>query len=217
LSGFSCLAIASAAFVGSHFLLSHLLRAPLVARLGERRFQWLYTVVAFLTLGAMIWVYYRLGDQAALWSIADGGWIVAEILMWLASIFLAGSFVGNPALPGARRVNAPSGVLAITRHPMMWSFAIWAVVHVAVVATPKAVLFDGAILFLALVGAAGQDNKKRKLMGANWHEWAAQTSFVPFARGLKSPGATALVGGTVLFAVATWVHPRPVGLWRWLG
>jgi uncharacterized membrane protein len=217
LSGLGCIAIASAAFLGSHFLLSHPLRAPLVARLGERRFQLLYTVVALVTFGVMIWVYHGLGDQAPLWSIGNGGWIIAEILMWLAGILLAGSFVGNPALPGARRVSAPAGVLAITRHPMMWSFAIWAVVHLAVVATPKAVLFDGAILFLALVGAAGQDSKKRKLMGATWHEWAAQTSFVPFARGLKSPGVTALVGGTLLFVVATWLHPQPVGLWRWLG
>ena len=137
MSGLGCLAIASAAFVGSHFLLSHPLRGPFVARLGERRFQLLYSVVALVTFGVMIWVYHRLGDQTPLWSVGEGGWIIAEILMWLASIFLAGSFVGNPALPGARRVKAPSGMLAITRHPMMWSFAIWAVVHLAVVATPR--------------------------------------------------------------------------------
>ena len=128
-----------------------------------------------------------------------------------------GSFVGNPALPGARRVSAPRGVLAITRHPMMWSFAIWAVVHLALVATLKAFLLDGAILLLALGGAIGQDAKKSKLMGARWHEWAAQTSFMPFARGLKSPGAFALVGGTALFLAATWLHPIPVGIWRWIG
>ena len=84
-------------------------------------------------------------------------------------------------------------------------------------ATPKALLLDGAILLLALGGSIGQDAKKRKLMGARWHEWAAQTSFLPFARGLKSPGTVALVGGTLLFAAATWLHPLPAGPWRWLG
>lgn len=211
------LALACVAFVGTHFLLSHPLRPGLVARLGERRFQTLYSLVALVTLGVMIWVYGKLGDQAPLWTLGEAGWIAATILMWFASILLAGSFVGNPALPGARRVSAPSGVLAITRHPMMWSFAIWAVVHLALVATPKAMLFDGAILFLALGGSIGQDRKKRRLMGSRWHEWAAQTSFMPFARGLKSPGAFALIGGTLLFVVATWLHPILVGIWRWIG
>lgn len=217
MTGLGCLAVATVAFVGSHFLLSHPLRSGLVARLGERPFQILYSLVALITFGLMIWCYGALGRQTPLWSIGEVGWAVATILMWVASILLAGSFVGNPALPGARRVSAPSGVLAITRHPMMWSFAIWAAVHLALVATPKAVLFDGAILLLALGGSAGQDAKKRRLMGSRWHEWAAQTSYLPFGRGLKSPGAFALIGGTLLFAAATWLHPLPVGPWRWIG
>ncbi len=211
------LALAAAAFVGTHFLLSHPLRTGLVMRLGERRFQGLYSLIALITFGMMIWVYGRLGRQAPLWSIGEVGWMAATILMWFASILLVGSFVGNPALPGARRVSAPSGVLAITRHAMMWSFAIWAVVHLALMATPKAMLFDGAILLLALGGSVGQDSKKRRLMGSRWHEWAAQTAFVPFGRGLKSPGVFALIGGTLLFVVATWLHPMPIGVWRWIG
>jgi uncharacterized membrane protein len=211
------LALAALAFVGTHFAMSHPLRAGLVTRLGERRFQILYSVVALVTLGATIWVYGRVGDQAPLWTVGEAGWIAASILMWFASILLVGSFVGNPALPGAGRVSAPRGVLAITRHAMMWSFAIWAIVHLALVATPKAALLDGAILLLAIGGSIGQDHKKRRLMGARWHDWAAQTAFVPFGRGLKSPGAFALIGGTLLFLAATWLHPMPVGVWRWIG
>lgn len=211
------LAIACLAFVGSHFALSHPFRAGLVGRLGERRFQLLYSLVALVTFGLMIWVYNGLGDQPHLWSVGEAGWIAAAILMWFASILLVGSFVGNPALPGARRVSAPRGVLAITRHAMMWSFAIWAVVHLALIATPKAMVLDGAILLLALGGAVGQDSKKSRLMGARWHEWSAQTSFLPFGRGVKSPGTLAMAGGTVLFLGATWLHPIPVGIWRWIG
>ncbi|MEO7365263.1 MAG: NnrU family protein [Sphingomicrobium sp.] len=217
MTGLGCLAVATAAFVGSHFLLSHPLRPGLVARLGERKFQILYSLVAIITFGIMIWCYRALGRQVPLWSVADAGWAAAAILMWAASILLAGSFVGNPALPGAPRVTAPSGVLSITRHPMMWSFAIWAAVHLALVGTPKAMLFDGAVLLLALGGAAGQDAKKRRLMGSRWHEWASQTSYVPFGRGFKSPGLFALIGGTLLFLGATWLHPLPVGIWRWIG
>ena len=68
-----------------------------------------------------------------------------------------------------------------------------------------------------LVGAVGQDAKKRKLMGERWHEWSAQTAFIPFSRGIANPGAVALVGGTLFFLLATWLHPLPVGPWRALG
>jgi len=87
----------------------------------------------------------------------------------------------------------------------------------AVVATAKAMVFDGAILFLALAGAVGQDSKKAARMGERWHEWTAQTAFVPFARGFANPGTIALIGGTLLFFLATWAHPIPAGFWRWIG
>jgi uncharacterized membrane protein len=101
---------------------------------------------------------------------------------------------------------------------MMWGFALWGIVHLAVIATPKALFLDGSIILLALGGAAAQDRKKQKLMGDRWHEWTAKTAFWPFAGGLKSPGAVALVGGTLLWLVATWLHPgHSAGPWRWLG
>ena len=218
MTGLACLALASAAFVGTHFLMSHPLRRPLVARMGEGPFRGLYSLVSIVLFGLMIWVYRRIGDQAPLWDAGEAGWIVATVLMFIGSILFVGSFVGNPALPGAPRPKgAPRNVLAITRHPMMWGFALWAIAHVIVIATPKALVFDGAIIILALVGAALQDRKKQGLMGETWHEWTARTGFLPFARGLRSPGTFALVGGTVLFLLATWLHPFPAGIWRWVG
>lgn len=222
MTGLGCLALASAAFVGSHFLLSHPLRDPLVRRLGTGPFQGLYSLVALVTFGAMIWVYSRLGDQVPLWIAGDTLWLIASLLMWFGSILFVGSFVRNPAFPGAPGPRgAPTGVFGITRHPMMWGFAAWAIVHILVVATPKALVFDGAILVLALGGSAGQDAKKRKLMGECFHEWTAQTAFIPFTRGVANPGAVALIGGTLLFFVATWAHgalgAMPAGFWRWIG
>ena len=78
-------------------------------------------------------------------------------------------------------------------------------------------IFYGAILLLALIGSALQDRKKAGLMGETWHEWTAQTAFVPFTRGVAYPGTFALVGGTILYLAATWLHPIPVGVWRWIG
>ena len=207
--------LSAVAFVGSHLLLSHPLRGPLARRLGERAFQGLYSLVAFATLGPMIYFYRAIGDEPLLWQLGEWAWIAGALLMWLASILLVGSFRGNPAMMGSRGPRGgPSGVFGITRHPMMWSFAMWAAVHLALVGTAKAAVLDGAILVLALVGAMGQDRKKAHQMGDNWHEWTAQTAFVPFTRGLANPGAFALIGGTILFLLATWLHPMPVGIWR---
>jgi uncharacterized membrane protein len=100
---------------------------------------------------------------------------------------------------------------------MMWSFAIWAGVHLMILGTAKALVFDSAIIILALAGAAAQDSKKAGIMGEDWHEWTAQTAFVPFTRGLAYPGTVALLGGTFLFLVATWAHPVRAGIWRWIG
>ena len=206
------------AFVGLHFLLSHPLRRPLVRSLGERAFQGVYSLLALLTFGAMIYFYRVIGrEPERLWDAGDAGWIGGTILMWFASILFVGSFVKNPALVGARGpVGGPSGVFRITRHPMMWAFAIWAAVHLTILAAPKALVFDGAIIILALAGAFGQDRKKARQFGENWHDWTAQTAFVPFTKGVGNPGAVALVGGTLLFLLATWVHPIPAGFWRWL-
>lgn len=206
------------AFVALHFLLSHPLRDALVRAMGERRFQGLYSLLALVTFGLMIYFYGKIGREPPLWVAGDAAWLGASILMWFGAILFVGSFVRNPALPGARlkRGTQPSGVFAVTRHPMMAGFASWAIVHLIVVGTPKALVFDGALLILAVFGSVGQDAKKRKLMGERWHEWVAQTAFIPFGRGIRNPGAVALIGGTVLFFLATWLHPIPAGFWRWL-
>ena len=211
--------LSAIAFVGLHFLLSHPLRASLVGRLGEKGFQGFYSVQSLLTFGLMIYFYRAIGREPPVWTAGEWVWAVAALVMWLGAILFVGSFLGNPALPGARldRGKVPGGVFAITRHPMMWGFATWAAVHLTVIGTAKAMVFDGALIFLAIAGSIGQDAKKEKLMGERFHEWAAQTAFVPFSRGVAWPGTAAFVGGTLLFLVATWLHPFPVGIWRWIG
>lgn len=206
------------AFLATHFLMSHPLRGPLVRAMGEGPFRGLYSLIALITFGGMIYFYHAIGREAYhMWDAGDAGWIAGTILMWFAAILFVGSFLGNPALVGARGPRGgPTGVLAITRHPMMWSFAIWAAVHMMIIAQFKSVIFDGTIIIMALAGAAGQDRKKSNLMGNSWHEWTAQTAFVPFTRGLAYPGTVSLLGGTALYLIATWAHPMPAGIWRWI-
>jgi uncharacterized membrane protein len=212
------LLLSAIAFVGTHFLLSHPLRAPLIRAAGEGPFRGIYSVVALVTFGLMVYYYRAIGREPPLWDSGQAGWIVGTLLMWLASILFVGSFFKNPSLVGAPGPSGgPTGVLRITRHPMMWSFALWAAVHLMIIAMPKALVFDAAIIILAIGGAAAQDSKKARLMGEDWHDWTAQTAFVPFMRGLGNPGLVAFIGGTILFFLATWLHPIPAGFWRWIG
>ena len=225
MSPLGCLALASAAFVGTHFAMSHPMRGWLIGRLGEKWFQAVYSLVALLTLAAMIWTYGPAADAepAPLWGAGEIGWIAASLLMWLGSILFVGSLRRNPAFP---RVGAPiaqigeaRGVFAITRHPMNWGFALWAIVHAIVNPTPASLVVCATILILAIGGSAGQDAKKRRLMGDVWREWEARTAFVPFGRGLALPDAFAFVVGTVLFLGASYAHGalgyQAAGPWHW--
>jgi len=225
------LILALTAFVGTHLLLSHPLRAPLVARIGETGFMGFYSVVAFATLIWAVQAFQAAPVGVPLWQAGDVVWLVATVLMLLASVLFAGSVVGNPALPqpGAEQMAAAParGVLAITRHPMMWSFTLWALVHALVSPRPAVLVLTSAIAVLALAGSAGQDSKKAQLMGDGWRGWQARTSFVPFANQLSGrtpwrdamPPLFVMILGIALWLAASWAHPilgAPVaGIWRW--
>ncbi|HET9335600.1 MAG TPA: NnrU family protein, partial [Sphingomicrobium sp.] len=183
------LALASAAFVGIHFLLSHPLRAPLVKALGEGPFAGLYSLVALATFGWMIWAYPGASAESyPLWDAGRWGFVAATLLMWLGSVLFMGSLRRNPAFPRPgkpiERIDEPNGVYSITRHPMMWGFTLWAATHAIVNPTQASLILCAAIAFLALVGAALQDIKKQKLLGPVWREWTGKTSFIPYGRGL---------------------------------
>ena len=94
MSALTILALAAGTFVGSHILLSHPLRAPLVGRLGERGFTIVYALIAFVTLGATAHVYGVAAREAPapLWTAGEAGWLAATLLMLLASIMLSGRF-----------------------------------------------------------------------------------------------------------------------------
>lgn len=220
-------AVAAASFVGTHFLLSHPLRAPLVKALGPGGFTIAYALVAFATLGWMANAYNAAPATALVWEVGDGLWAFATLIMLVASILLMGSLIGNPALPGPV-ADAPSqarGVFSVTRHPMMWSMALWGVAHILVFPVTANIYLAAAIIVLALVGAALQDGKKRRLQPAIWAEWESRTSYVPFAAiaagkarfGGFRPHDWA--GGVIIWLVATWGHGPmagvAAGIWRW--
>ena len=216
-------------FVGTHFAMSHPLRRPLVVRLGEGGFTGLYSLVSFITLGVTIWAYVATPVTEPAWPVGDGLWGVSTALMLIASILLLGSLIRNPALPGAAKQAATAqarGVYGITRHPMLCSFAIWGASHILVLPIAKNIILSGAIIFLSLVGAVAQDWKKAQLDPQGWSAWQSRTSYLPFAAIAQGRarfggfGLHAILGGIVVWLVATWAHIPlagwPAGIWRWV-
>lgn len=223
----SGLIAASVTFVGTHFALSHPLRAPMVRALGEKGFQAVYSLVA---LASFVWIIAAFRKVSTgvitLWNgQAALPWAAATALMLVASVLLVGSFAGNPALPapnaGDLAAKDVHGVFHVTRHPMMWSMALWSAAHVLVSPTPRVIVLAGAIAALALVGAHLQDRKKQAQMGAAWAGWEARTSYWPRPGGLAQAGVTAWLAGTALWVIASWAHIPlayvPAGIWRWIG
>ncbi len=232
MNGLASLVTILAAFVGTHFLMSHPLRARMVGALGATGFQISYSLVSFATFVWAIDAFQHAPAGAPLWFVGDGIWGLASLLMLIGSILFVGSVSGNPALPrpdaAALATQEPRGVFAITRHPMMWGFALWAIVHILVSPQPKVITLCTAMAFLALAGSAGQDRKKAALMGQSWQGWARRTSFTPFGRQLSGqagwssiwPGATPVLLGTLLWLLATYGHAwfgiSGAGIWRWI-
>lgn len=217
------LSAAAIAFVGTHFALSHPLRAPLVRVVGAGPFLGLYSLVALATFVWMV-LAFRAAPPADLGGSGQIGWIVATVLTLPALVLFLGSLRKNPALPDPRAEamasREPDGVFAVTRHPMMWGFALWAISHIALWWSVRTLIVAGAVLFLALVGAHMQDRKKPSVMGEAWSTWETRTTYWPRWTALPRAGLLLWLAALVLWLVITWSHIHaagvPAGVWLWI-
>lgn len=217
------------AFVVSHIALATPpLRDVLVARLGATGFMIGYSILSLALLFGAIQAYQGVPDRQ-LWTAGPTAWLVSNAVMLVASILFAGSLTpANRALAGVpmRGPAAPTGVMRITRHPMMWAFALWAGVHMALSGNLPTVLLAAGLGVLALLGSAMQDVKKRRAMGADWAAYERSTSYWPLGAQLSGrqpwsslwPGALPVGLGIGLYLLLTWLHPvlmkaPAVGIW----
>ena len=73
----------------------------------------------------------------------------------------------------------PAGILTVTRHPLMWGFALWALAHLATNGNMASLIFFGGFAFLALAGMAHIDHRRQSVMGSDWGPVALTTSAIP--------------------------------------
>lgn len=184
--GLISLGIAGVAFCGSHVLLSSTgLRGSLCDQLSERGFLAVYSLTALATF-AWFLVAYAHAPTIVLWPRQRWTALVPVVLIPLASVLLvAGYTTPNPTAVGmersARADDPAPGILRVTRHPVMWAIALWAISHIIANGDLRSLLFFGAFAGLSLGGTALIDRKKRLALGSDWPRLAEVTSNLPFA------------------------------------
>jgi uncharacterized membrane protein len=172
------LVVATAVFLATHFVTSTPLRPALVNAMGEWPYRGLYSLVALVTLGWMIWAY-GAAPREPLWM---GAREIAFVLMPVAFVLLACGYWRNPTMVGADKLlqstDPARGVIRITRHPIMWGIMLWAAAHILARGDLKSLVFFGGFLVLAVVGTLAMDARKRS--NPDWPRFAAVTSHIPF-------------------------------------
>ena len=175
---------ATASFVGSHLLLSQsLVRAALAGKLGERTFLALYSAAAIALLWWMIRSY-AAAPLVVVWlPVAGLHWVPFVVMPLALVLVVAGVLSPNPTAvmqQKALRRGAVVGALSVTRHPVMWGVALWALSHLLVNTDVASMIFFGGLATLALGGAVHIDARRRRSHPEAFPPFAAATSFVPF-------------------------------------
>lgn len=215
------LALASAAFVGGHVLISSTgLRGVLIGRLGKAPYRGVY---ALLALASLVWMGLAYGDapRLELWAPGTALRHLSLTVMVLAAVLVVtGVTTPNPTLIGAGRFSgAPQGIIKVTRHPVMWGIGLWGVVHILANGDATGLIFFGGLVALALGGTVLIDAKKRVSMGEAWPPFAQATSNLPVAAlvsgrarvGLAEIGYPRLAGGLGLYLVLLLGHEWVIG------
>jgi uncharacterized membrane protein len=179
--------IAAAAFLlATHYGISSTpLRAWLVARLGERAYLGLYSLIA---LGAIVWLIgaYARAPYAPLWPTPGWlAWVPLIVLPFALVLAVSGLSTLNPTAVGAPdtlgRAEPVRGIFRVTRHPFMWSVGLWAGAHIIANGDLAGLVLFATFGTLALLGTWLIDRKFALRRGADWQRFAAATSNLPFA------------------------------------
>ncbi len=218
--------VAALVWVVTHLGISSTsLRRILVEAIGEKAYLGLYSLVAAMALGFLIWTYTSVPRFDYLWMPNPDLYWVTKITMPIAFVLLLGGFmVKNPTNVGMsidsseQAVDMARGVTRITRHPLQWAVILWAVGHIVANGDTVSVIFFGSFLVLSLLGSFLMDKKKAETMGEGWAAYAQVTSNIPFAAILRGRTrldlkelALPVVIGLLAHVLASYFHESYTG------
>jgi uncharacterized membrane protein len=204
-------------FAATHMGLSSArFRPRLVARLGARGFQGVYSLVALAIFVPLVSTYYAHKHTGPyLWSLSQlpgVRWLGYGLVGAAVVLVVAGLVQPSPAglVPARPEVR---GVARITRHPVLMGFGLWGFAHLLLTVVHAAELaFFGGFAIFAVVGCEHQDQRKLA-ESEGYRAFHAATPFLPFSRlgfvrGLaEMPLPVAIAAGiTLAWALRRYAH-----------
>lgn len=194
---------AFAVFVALHSVpATPAIRARLVGGLGHGTYIALYSIVSLL---ALTWLFYAALalDYVELWPAAAWqGWITFGTVPLGLFLVLAGLFSRNPYSATARRGGGePGAIVAITRHPVIWGFVLWAAGHIPPNGDLRSVILFGGFAMFSAASMAMLEKRAQKKLGTAWPALARSTSVAPFA-AIVTRRATLEIDGAMIGALA---------------
>ena len=218
------LAVAMGAFVASHIVMSiSPVRAPLVNAIGEWGFKAVYSIISVALLAWVIMAY-GVAPKNELFEPGTAMRHASLTMMLLAAFFLVcGYTTPNPGIMGMEAAGLKSGakgVLKITRHPVLWALAIWAVMHMAANPYGAAWILFGSMAALAVFGSIHMDRRQQTDGDARDLALVAETSNVPLAALIAGRarlqwdeiGWPTTIGTVVVYGVLLWAHKAVIGI-----
>ena len=217
------LVIAALVWIGIHIGVAGTgVRAAIASRTGEAAFRGLFSLLSIATIVFLVGAWSTAATTPLWYAPIWLRWVLVAVMLVAFVLFVASVSRSNPTMIGGETAmtQSPRGMQRITRHPMLWSFALWAGVHIIGNGDTAAIVFFGAFLVTALAGMPSIDAKLARRDPATWQVLSAATSIVPF--GAIAQGRNRLVPGeigwlTVLIGVIAWavvlrLHPWLFGV-----
>ncbi|MDO5641424.1 MAG: NnrU family protein [Paracoccus sp. (in: a-proteobacteria)] len=222
MAGWAEFLAAFAAFLAAHIIpMRPRLKGAIIRRFGRAGY---LAGFSLLSLALLYWLVLAAGraPHVALWPHAIWQRWLVNLVMPLA-ILLAVFAIGarNPFAFGGTGAGfdpARPGITGVTRHPLMWAFALWAGAHLLANGDLAHLLLFGPLLAFALAGVIAAEARARRAL-PDFDRLAARTSVVPGAalisgrwrpRGL--PSAPRLLIALLIWAGLYILHAPLIGV-----
>lgn len=219
----SILIVAALVWFGLHVgIAGTRLRDVVVRRIGDGPFRGVFSLLSIVAIWFLVRAW-RGAPTEPLWYAPPWlRWLLVAVMVLAFLLFVASVSRPNPTMigPPSAAAQPPRGMQRVTRHPMLWSFALWAAVHIVGNGDTASIVFFGAFLVTALAGMPSIDAKLARRDPATWQALSAATSIVPFAAIIQGRNRFVVreIGWlTPVIAVITWaallhVHPWLFGV-----
>ena len=172
------------------------IRTRLVGKIGEVGFRIAYAVTSIIAIMMLVQAW-EAAAAMPVWSAPAWLRLILAAAMLPAFLFFAAGLLRNPTAVGGEALAGQQvrGIQRITRHPMLWSFALWALVHVIGNGDLASLIFFGTFAISAFLGMPSIDRKLAARAPEAAARLRAETSIIPF--GAIMAGRNRLVPGEI--------------------